>query len=195
MSNKNKKKRIDKHVNKKDKAAAETGLLGDNRAKKKYILTGLLISCIAFVLFLILVVPAGTDEKPDDSKQTVASDVNITLLAEPSKVEDKMWNLWFSVSTIVPDSVITFDATIGYILIFDNTTETVVDDDEITSDELANYSFVWAWDIEYESMLSDMTVTVENKTTLKSSGLYISHDEDGLAMFNKEDYFKMKESE
>lgn len=195
MSKKNKKRTTAKNIKKKDKAAAETGLLGDNRAKKKYILTGLIVSCIAFILFLVLVLPVGNDKTPDDVKQTVESDVTISMLAEPSKVDDKMWNLWFSVSTMVPDSVITFDTTIGDILIFDNTTETVVDDDEITSDELANYSFVWAWDIEYELMLSDMTVTVENKTTLKSSGLYISHDEDGLAMFNKEDYFKMKESE
>jgi hypothetical protein len=116
-------------------------------------------------------------------------------MAEPSKVEDKMWNLWFTVSTIVPDSVISFETSLGDVLIFDNATETVIEDDQITSDELANYSFVWAWDIEYELTLSDMTVNVENKTTIESAGLYITHDEDGLAMFDRDKYLEMKESE
>lgn len=195
MSDKNQKKKSHRKTKKKDKAAAETGLLGDNRAKKKYILTGLLISCIAFVLFLVLVIPAGNDETPDDSKQTVESDVNVNLLSEPSKVEDKMWNLWFTVTTTLPDGVISFETSLGDILIFDNATETVVQDDEITSDELSKYSFVWAWDIEYNLTLSDMTVNVENKTTLKSSGLYIAHDEDSLAMFDRDKYLEMKESE
>lgn len=171
------------------------GLIGDNHAKKKYILTGLAVSCLAFILFLIFILPAGNDEVPDDNKQTIESDVTISLVGEPVKVEDKMWNLWFTLSTVIPDSVITFEASEGDVMIYDNATETIVDDDEITSDELSKYTFVWTWDIFYDVTLSDLTVSVENKTTLKSTGLYIAHDEESLAMFDRDDYLEMKESE
>jgi hypothetical protein len=167
-------------------------LIGDNKEKRKYILIGLTISVIAFIVFLILVFPQN---KEDDVKEVIESDIVLSLVGEPVLVEDKMWNIWFDVSTLMTNGTMSFATEVGGVLAYNNETDEMVELLEVSTNDIEKYTFVWVFEKTNESSLADMTVMIENKTSIKYAGLYVGYQDNELAMFDRDKYFALKESE
>lgn len=192
MSTKNKSKK----TNNKTK---NIPLLGDNKKQKQWALIGLAISCIMAVIIFCFIIPSlNTPETPDDEiKQTVDQDLSLNILGSSLIEANKCYNVWFDIKTIVEDGEITFDVHDGMIMKYDNSSEeTSPVTSAITFEDTQKYSFIWVFDQpENATILTDVVVTVENKTLKKSAGCYLFCDGAQMGYLNEQQYTVLRQAE
>lgn len=192
MSTKNKSKKTNNKTKK-------IPLLGDNKKQKQWALIGLAISCIMAVIIFGFIIPSlNTSETPDDEiKQTVDNDITLSLLGG-SLIEDKnCYNIWFDINTNLENSNITFKAHDGVLMKFNNDTEeTSLVTGNITLEDIQKYSFIWVFDKpNNNTILTDISIIVENKTTKKDVGCYVFCDGNNIGYLSEQQYNVLRQAE
>lgn len=192
MSTKNKSKKAHKKTK-------NIPLLGDNKKQKQWALIGITISCIMAIIIFCFILPSMIKpETPNDEiKQTVDQDISLDILGSSLIEENKCYNVWFDIKTIVEDGEITFDLHDGVIMKYNNETEeTSPVESSITFEDTKKYSFIWVFDQpENSTILTDIVVTVENKTLKKQAGCYLFCDGAQIGYLNKQQYTILRQAE
>lgn len=192
MSTKNKSKKAHKKTK-------NIPLLGDNKKQKQWALIGITISCIMAIIIFCFIIPSmKKPETPNDEiKQTVDQDISLDILGSSLIEKNKCYNVWFDIKTIVEDGEITFDLHDGVIMKYNNETEeTSPVESSITFEDTKKYSFIWVFDQpENSTILTDIVVTVENKTLKKQAGCYLFCDGAQIGYLNKQQYTILRQAE
>lgn len=168
------------------KQSKNTALLGDVKQEKKRLLIGLAISIILAVIMFGYVIPHyKASQQPEEPKpDTVTSIVSLQLIGEPELVDDNIM-IWFDTRSYLTDGSVTFKPMTGYVIDYDNTTETfgdVVEETNLT--DVANHSYLWV--IPVGEGYSKLEVIIENATQLGESGFYIKQEGDLIALLSKD---------
>ena len=171
-------------------------LLRDNTKQRRIALIGLALSCLAAIIIFGFVLPGINNEEPDDEiKQTVNEHISLKLVGS-GLVEDKQYNVWFDIVSIVTDGTFTITPRDGVIMKYDNNTGETTLAENITSEDIGKYSFIWIFDKpDNGTILTDMIVTVENTTIKKNAGFYLFCDGSDIGYLSEQQYTILRKAE
>ena len=188
-----KKKGSQKHKTNSNKSLS---LLRDNTKQRRIALIGLALSCLAAIIIFGFVLPGINNEEPDDEiKQTINEHISLKLVGS-GLVEEKQYNVWFDINSIVVDGTFTFTPRDGVVMKYDNTTGETTVAENISADDIAKCSFVWIFDKPAtETILTDIIVTVENATVKKSAGFYLFCDGAEIGYLSEQQYTVLRKAE
>lgn len=182
---------------KKQNNKTSVSMLGDNRKQRNRILIGLAISCIMAIIIFAFILPSTLNETPnedDTNKQTINDTLSLSLLGS-SLVESKQYNVWFDINSSLSDGEITFSAHDGFVMKYNNETGESTIVESISLSEAKQYSFVWAFDKTSSSILTDVTVTIENKTNKAEAGFYLFCEEESMGYLDRVQYKLLREAD
>lgn len=186
-----------KSNNKKQNRKPSVAMLGDNKKQRNRILIGLAISCVMAIIIFAFILPSTLQDesnKDDKNKQTINDSLSLSLIGS-SLVEGKQYNVWFDINSSLSDGEITFTPHDGFVMKYNNETgeSTVVE--SISLSEAKTHSFVWAFDKADGAILTDVTVTIENKTNKTESGFYLFCEEESMGYLDRVQYKLLREAE
>lgn len=163
-----------------------SALLGDVKQEKKRLLIGLAISIVLAVIMFGYVIPHyNASQQPDEPQpDNTTSVVSLKLLGEPELVDDNIM-LWFDTRSYLTEGTITFQPMTGYVLSYDNATETFGDViEQTTLADVGSHSYLWV--IPVSDGYSKLDVTIENATQLGVSGFYTKQEGDLIELLSKD---------